>query len=212
MLGVGGGVYPTIQQYLQGSPAGLRPQTTYEALLADLFEEPRPPVNRDYSLLRIQLRNLVYGSTTAHEYNYKKKYKEHNKRVLLKIPPKRLLVMDIASGDGWEKLCPLGVATPSCPFPTSTGRLSNYRRSARLYLIDLRRQTAKKAATAPVKRSGFQPDFPRSEAKSLPASNIYFIAARKAHTMPPAADCLESIYFPGGNRPTLDESSAQEDS
>lgn len=81
-------------------------------------KNPGPSVNRDYNLLRIQLRNLVYGSTSAHEYNYKKKYKEHNERVLRKIPPERLLVMDIASGDGWEKLCPfLGAETPSSPFP-----------------------------------------------------------------------------------------------
>lgn len=75
-------------------------------------------LRRDYNRIRIQLRNLVYGSTIAQEYIYKKKYLQHNERVLDKIPRERLLVMDIASGDGWDKLCPfLGVAKPAGPFP-----------------------------------------------------------------------------------------------
>lgn len=84
--------------------------------LKSFWKPPREPVqdlSRDYNRIRIQLRNLVYGSTTAKEYIYKKKYLQHNERVLNIIPRDRLLVMDIAAGDSWEKLCPfLGVPLP----------------------------------------------------------------------------------------------------
>ncbi|HEX8335676.1 MAG TPA: sulfotransferase [Pyrinomonadaceae bacterium] len=34
------------------------------------------------------------------------------------MPARRLLVMDITAGDGWEVLCPfLGVEIPDRPFP-----------------------------------------------------------------------------------------------
>jgi hypothetical protein len=83
-----------------------------------IANRPADHLNRDYNLLRLQLRNMVYGSTTAHEYIYKRKYREHNERVLLKVPAKRLLVMNIRSGDSWDKLCPfLGLAKPEAPFP-----------------------------------------------------------------------------------------------
>jgi Sulfotransferase domain len=73
---------------------------------------------REKKLFRIQLRNLVYGSVVAHEYIYKKKYQQHNWRVMNIVPAERLLVMDIPSGDGWSQLCPfLGVPIPAVPFP-----------------------------------------------------------------------------------------------
>jgi hypothetical protein len=72
----------------------------------------------DYNFFVTQLRNYVYGSSTPHEYLYRKKYTEHNERVVRKIPFDRLLIMDIPGGDGWEKLCPfLGVAIPPIRFP-----------------------------------------------------------------------------------------------
>jgi hypothetical protein len=72
----------------------------------------------DWNRFRIRLRNLVYGSTVAYEYLYKKKYQEHQHRVMNTVPAERLLVMDIPSGDGWEQLCPfLGVPIPPMPFP-----------------------------------------------------------------------------------------------
>lgn len=78
----------------------------------------RHHIGRDYNRFRVQLRNLVYGSEVAHEYIYKKRYLEHNERARRRIPPERLLIMDITSGDGWEKLCPfLGVPIPPHPFP-----------------------------------------------------------------------------------------------
>lgn len=67
---------------------------------------------------RRQLRNLVYGSSVASEFLYKKKFAEHNALVQAAIPSERLLVMDVCAGEGWEKLCPfLGVNIPNTPFP-----------------------------------------------------------------------------------------------
>jgi len=67
---------------------------------------------------RRRIRNCVYGSSVATEFLYKTKYTRHNADVVAAIPADRLLVMNIAAGDGWDKLCPfLGVATPETPFP-----------------------------------------------------------------------------------------------
>jgi hypothetical protein len=72
----------------------------------------------EQSRFRIQLRNYVYGSAQAQEYLYKKKYREHNERVLRTVPPERLLVMNVTAGDGWANLCPfLGLPIPAIPFP-----------------------------------------------------------------------------------------------
>jgi hypothetical protein len=72
--------------------------------------KPRPVVAR--------IRNCVYGSAVATEFLYRKKYREHNERVLRTIPPENLLVMDITAGDGWEVLCPfVGRPIPAVPFP-----------------------------------------------------------------------------------------------
>jgi hypothetical protein len=91
----------------------------------DWWESIRYHVNERYApeggkrtKLNSQVLNYVYGSAEAHEFLYRKKYREHNERVLAKIPGDRLLVMDLAAGDGWEKLCPfLGVAIPAALFP-----------------------------------------------------------------------------------------------
>jgi hypothetical protein len=67
---------------------------------------------------KMLLLNCVYGSTVALEYPYKKKYLDHNGRVLREVPAERLLVMDLTAGDGWEKLCGfLGLPVPDAPFP-----------------------------------------------------------------------------------------------
>ncbi len=70
------------------------------------------------SRFRTNVRCLVYGSADAREFMYKKRYREHNEAVLHDVPPDRLLVMDIAAGDGWAPLCNfLGVQRPDTPFP-----------------------------------------------------------------------------------------------
>jgi hypothetical protein len=73
-----------------------------------------PEANR----FRARLRRYVYGSATAHEFLYKKRYLEHNDAVRRRIPSDRLLVMDITAGDGWEPLCGfLDLPVPEVPFP-----------------------------------------------------------------------------------------------
>jgi hypothetical protein len=59
----------------------------------------------DYHRFRRNLRNIAYGSPAPREFLYKKRFREHNEQVVATVPPDRLLVMDIAAGDGWEKLC-----------------------------------------------------------------------------------------------------------
>lgn len=67
---------------------------------------------------RRALRQYAYGSTTASEYLYKKRFDDHNRLVQAVIPPERLLVIDITKGDGWQKICPfLGYDTVTTPFP-----------------------------------------------------------------------------------------------
>ncbi len=82
------------------------------------FNERTPVTSLAQDPHRWRWRTYVYGSSTAHEFLYRKKYREHNERVVRSIPSQQLLIMDIANGDGWAKLCPfLGVAIPVSPFP-----------------------------------------------------------------------------------------------
>lgn len=75
------------------------------------------PLREVYAWLERE-RNLVYGSARATEFLFKKRFTEHNERVRAEVPARRLLVMDISAGDGWEVLCPfLGVEIPDRPFP-----------------------------------------------------------------------------------------------
>jgi hypothetical protein len=68
------------------------------------------------------MRTWIYGvgSPLGNEDTYVARYERHNREVLdyFKDRPDDLLVMRIAEGDGWEKLCPfLGLNPPPCPFP-----------------------------------------------------------------------------------------------
>ncbi len=68
------------------------------------------------------MRKWIYGvgCPEGNEDIYIKRFEDHNKEVLdyFKNRPKDLLVMDLAQGDGWDKLCPfLGVEIPNLPFP-----------------------------------------------------------------------------------------------
>lgn len=72
----------------------------------------------DDTPVRHLVRDAAYGSPVAVEYLYKKRFREHNERVVRRIPPARLLVMNICAGDGWEPLCRfLGQPIPDAPFP-----------------------------------------------------------------------------------------------
>jgi hypothetical protein len=67
---------------------------------------------------RAVVRTLAYGSAMPKEYIFKKRFLEHNARARREIPAKRLLVLNIVAGEGWDKLCPfLGVPIPTVPFP-----------------------------------------------------------------------------------------------
>jgi hypothetical protein len=89
----------------------------YDSRQRALGASPRtdPGAENHFKML---LLNMVYGSTIALEYLYKKKYLDHNASVVNDVPPERLLVMDITAGDGWAKLCAfLGAPVPDLPFP-----------------------------------------------------------------------------------------------
>jgi hypothetical protein len=72
----------------------------------------------EHTVFLRNLRNCAYGSPIPIESMYKRAYWQHNQAVMARVPPERLLIMDIAAGDGWDKLCGfLGVPTPAIPFP-----------------------------------------------------------------------------------------------
>ena len=80
------------------------------------------------------LSQLSYGddapTPVGHEARYREVYAAHNAAVLAYFAhrPGDLLVMDLAKGDGWDKLCPfLGVAQPDTPFVRTNS--SDQRRS-----------------------------------------------------------------------------------
>lgn len=68
------------------------------------------------------MRQWIYGvgCPEGNEAIYTRVYDEHNQGVLehFRGRPSDLLVMDLAKGDGWEKLCPfLDKPVPDIPFP-----------------------------------------------------------------------------------------------
>lgn len=68
------------------------------------------------------MRTWIYGvgHPHGHEATYVRRYEEHNRAVLRHFQdrPGDLLVLHVAAGDGWEKLCPfLGHGIPAIPFP-----------------------------------------------------------------------------------------------
>ncbi len=68
------------------------------------------------------MRTWIYGvgDPVGNEEVYRRRIEEHNQEVsaYFRDRPDDLLVLRIADGQGWEKLCPfLGVTTPDDPFP-----------------------------------------------------------------------------------------------
>ncbi len=68
------------------------------------------------------MRRWIYGvgDPQGNESIYLQRYKRHNAEVLdyFKNRSDDLLIMNLASGDGWDKLCPfLGKTQPATPFP-----------------------------------------------------------------------------------------------
>ncbi len=68
------------------------------------------------------MRQWIYGAgcPSGNEAAYIRRYESHNHEVLeyFQDRPGDLQVMNLAAGDGWEKLCAfLGKPAPSAPFP-----------------------------------------------------------------------------------------------
>lgn len=68
------------------------------------------------------MRNWIYGvgNPEGNEAVYVERFEAHNREVLdyFRDRSDDLLVMDLAKGDGWEKLCPfLNLTVPVTPFP-----------------------------------------------------------------------------------------------
>jgi hypothetical protein len=68
------------------------------------------------------MRQWIYGPgcPAGNEAIYVRRYEAHNREVLeyFKDRPGDLTVMNLAAGDGWDKLCAfLGKPTPNVPFP-----------------------------------------------------------------------------------------------
>ena len=60
----------------------------------------------------------MFGSLTFNEFNFRKVYANHINEVTTFFDPTQLLIMDIANGDGWDKLCPfINVDIPNVTFP-----------------------------------------------------------------------------------------------
>jgi len=79
------------------------------------------------------MRALIYGEDYAHpagnETCYIHRYEQHNQAVLdyFKHRPEQLLVLELAEGEGWEKLCPfLNKSIPDCPFPHENNSRMRY--------------------------------------------------------------------------------------
>lgn len=84
------------------------------------------------------MRFWIYGvgCPQGNEALYVRRFEEHNQDVLdyFKHRPSDLLVMNLAAGDAWEKLCGfLDAPVPESPFPhVNKARVRNSPRSARL--------------------------------------------------------------------------------
>lgn len=79
---------------------------------------------RDFARTETPMRRWIYGPDAGcpegNEPTYIARYERHNREVLeyFKDRPQDLLVFDLPSGDGWEKLCAfLGAPVPDEPFP-----------------------------------------------------------------------------------------------
>lgn len=77
------------------------------------------------------MREWIYGhgNPDGHEAAYVRRYEQHNRDVSSHFAsrPGDLLVMDLARGDGWQKLCKfLGGPAPNAPFPTANRGGSRY--------------------------------------------------------------------------------------
>jgi len=106
-------LYKELDQAFPGSKfiLTMRPAEKWFASMAKNFGTDRTP-----------MREWIYGVgyPEGNEALYVERYNRHNREVLEYFAnrPQDFLVMDLAAGDGWEKLCPfLGVPLHDAPFP-----------------------------------------------------------------------------------------------
>jgi hypothetical protein len=90
----------------------VRPTSEWIRSVVDFFGPESTPMRE---------RIYGFGSPFGHELEYIERYERHNTDVLdfFSDKPASLLVMNLAAGDGWSKLCAfLGrLDVPSLPFP-----------------------------------------------------------------------------------------------
>lgn len=77
---------------------------------------------KHFGRLETPMRKWIYGAgcPESNEEIYVKRYENHYREVMdyFRDRPNDLLVLDLAKGDGWEKLCAfLGKDIPNKPFP-----------------------------------------------------------------------------------------------
>jgi hypothetical protein len=83
--------------------------------------------HRVHMEIRRFLRAAVYASYSMDDARFVRAYRRHTEDVKRYFAdrPSDFLVLDIAGGEGWEKLAPfLGVAVPPSPFPHKGKRLT----------------------------------------------------------------------------------------
>jgi len=86
------------------------------------FRSLQIPIGKNWPMLREarRVREILFGTQEFEPEAWLAGYRRHTARVMEYFAerPQDLLVMNIAAGDGWEKLCPfLGKPVPPLPFP-----------------------------------------------------------------------------------------------
>ncbi len=93
----------------------------------DAYEGGTDDEHRIHMEIRRFLRAAVYAGYAFHAERFSRAYKQHeaNVRRYFADRPSDLLVLNVAAGEGYEKLAPfLGVPVPPSPFPHKGKRLS----------------------------------------------------------------------------------------
>ncbi len=93
----------------------------------EAFAEPDTPAAETHLKIRRFLRAAVYGTYDFEPERFRRVYRKHieDVRRYFADKPGKLLELDVAGGDGWEKLSPfLGRPVPEQPFPHKGGVLT----------------------------------------------------------------------------------------